>query len=373
MNNGARLRVLAVAVTLGTLGGGALPGMAQEAVCLWVEPGKSIQAAIDVAPPGSTVCLPDGLWVENIRIAKPLTLRGRGAEHSVIQAKSPVAPILWVYGERKGIPITVVVEGVTLVGQASAALGSNFGVYATGAVYLMVRSCAVRDARTGLWLTGETRALITTTEISVQNLETLVLKGACGIVVSGTAQATIVDTAIAGRELTFGILVEEHAQVAVERAIVTQSEFGIYIHDQAQAMVTDTQITQQSDSGIVVRGAAQAIVAHSSVSGCVTGVVFRGEAQARLSRSVLVSNGEGVVIMESASVVLSENRITENKGYGVLVPPADHPRVWFRGLVAGGNNVIPGPDELGGNLLGAVLLEELSFLMTKEGGAWPRR
>ena len=41
-----------------------------------LEPGESIQVAIDAAPDGALICLTEGRWDENIRIGKSLTLRG---------------------------------------------------------------------------------------------------------------------------------------------------------------------------------------------------------------------------------------------------------------------------------------------------------
>lgn len=33
---------------------------------IWVNPGESIQTKIDVAPPGSTLYLPEGTWTEEL-------------------------------------------------------------------------------------------------------------------------------------------------------------------------------------------------------------------------------------------------------------------------------------------------------------------
>ena len=42
-----------------------------------VQPGESIQAAIDKAPAGAVICLSAGVWEENIKIERSLTLRAQ--------------------------------------------------------------------------------------------------------------------------------------------------------------------------------------------------------------------------------------------------------------------------------------------------------
>ena len=43
-----------------------------------VQPGESIQAAIDAAPEGALICLASGEWQENLTISKSLTIRSQG-------------------------------------------------------------------------------------------------------------------------------------------------------------------------------------------------------------------------------------------------------------------------------------------------------
>jgi len=116
--------------------------------CIWVEPGGSIQAIINAAPSGSIVCLPDGIWMENLVIHKSLTLRGQGPERSRIQAKNIVEPIVWIRGS-KTTPITVVIEGVMLLGQTVIALDgvefveyANVGIFVDGTAHITLQNCA---------------------------------------------------------------------------------------------------------------------------------------------------------------------------------------------------------------------------------------
>jgi nitrous oxidase accessory protein NosD len=51
-------------------------GVAQADCTVTVEPGQSIQEAINKAPAGAVICLTAGTWQENVVIEKSLTLRG---------------------------------------------------------------------------------------------------------------------------------------------------------------------------------------------------------------------------------------------------------------------------------------------------------
>jgi len=57
--------------SLGAWGEGTLA--AQEECTVIVQPGESIQAAIDQAQEGDVICLAEGTWVENVKIEKSLT------------------------------------------------------------------------------------------------------------------------------------------------------------------------------------------------------------------------------------------------------------------------------------------------------------
>jgi len=55
--------------------GSATVGWADEVCTIAVNPGESIQLAIDQAPDGAVICLPPGTWHENLTINKSITLR----------------------------------------------------------------------------------------------------------------------------------------------------------------------------------------------------------------------------------------------------------------------------------------------------------
>jgi len=201
-------------------------------------------------------------------------------------------------------------------------------------------------ARNNLWFTDRAQALVINVWIHGEETKTPKLEKA-GIILRGQTQATILDTTISF--LADGIIMEDMAQAIIERTTISNTLFGIHIRDAAQTLIVRTHITESED-----------------------GVVLTGRCQAQIVDCVIVNNKIGVALLEHAAVVLIGNRIAGNKLYGVL-PALHDPRVWFAGFIAGANNVIPGPTESNGNLMGAVYLEELLFLTTEAGGTWCQR
>ncbi|GEM_PF-6492443 len=104
-----------------------------------IQPGQSIQRAVDEAPEGALITLAEGQWHEQLHIRKHLTLRGAGAGKSIIMA--PVADPPIRVRPRKGVqPPNVRVENLTLT---SAWWWSRGGVVAEGGAQATITECVV--------------------------------------------------------------------------------------------------------------------------------------------------------------------------------------------------------------------------------------
>jgi parallel beta-helix repeat protein len=108
------MRRLSCSVLVGVLvvAAGALAEEARECT-VTVQPGQSIQAAIAGAQEGAVICLGEGSWQENLKIEKALTLRGQGAQKTVIDGIQEGYPVVWVVGAQ---PIEVKLEGLKVTG-----------------------------------------------------------------------------------------------------------------------------------------------------------------------------------------------------------------------------------------------------------------
>lgn len=85
-----------------------------------VQPGESIQAAIDAAAEGLVICLTKGTWKENVKIEKSLTLRGdaeRSEDVRIVGVKGG-HPVIRIESEKE-IKVSLVKPWRMRVGQTA--------------------------------------------------------------------------------------------------------------------------------------------------------------------------------------------------------------------------------------------------------------
>jgi nitrous oxidase accessory protein len=119
------------------------------AATLQVQPGQSIQAAIDAAQPGDVLEIAPGLYDENLKVAKSLTLRGMG---------QPGMGRPTISGGQHGDTIRVTapdvhIEGLIVRDSGDSLLDQNAGIYIQpGADRAVVRQCDLTYNLFGLWI-----------------------------------------------------------------------------------------------------------------------------------------------------------------------------------------------------------------------------
>ena len=123
----------------------ALLGASPARAATWtVRPGESIQAAIDRAAPGDTVDVQRGRYTANLKIGKPLHLRGinrptlsGGLQGDTIRITSP----------------DVTIEGLIVRDSGASLLEQNAGIYVTpGSHRAAIRRCDLVYNLFGLWI-----------------------------------------------------------------------------------------------------------------------------------------------------------------------------------------------------------------------------
>ncbi len=375
-----------------------------------VQPGASIQAAVDAACAGAVICLAVGEWEEHVVIGKSLTLRGT-QDRTILRGSVRDVPVVRVHTAEQG-EVAVVLDGLTVTGgrgwdgpglliedaaqvtamRASSAINGDVGIRLMHTAGITVVDSAIRDnRREGLSLSDNARATVTGSDIEGNGY---------GIIVHDTAQFTIADSTVRGN-WEEGVSLSDSAEGQVVRTLISgNGGDGLSLRNVTQASVTDSTIEDNRHGGITLWDSALIIIEHSTIGrNGEVGIALWDSAQATISGSAIRENGwdgvvpwdasqatvtvstvtengwDGIVVGPSATILLDRSAITGNERYGFAL--YEHPCFdtdWvFTGLVQGFGNAIPGPDEKDGNSRGSVCSDDLAFLMTDEGGALDRR
>jgi len=323
-----------------------------------VQPGKSIQAAIERAEEGAIICLPAGTWEENLKIEKSLTLRGIGQQKTVIKGKEEGYPAVWISSMKR---VAVKVEGLAIAGAGGECADWHKGI-----------------CPDGLLIQGEAKVEITDSTISGNRRN--------GLSLWGSAWAAIIDSAIS-KNGHYGLWLWDSAQAEISDSTIAENGFGmddeldsdrdgIMLRNSARMRITGSIISKNGHYGLWLSDSSQAEISGSTVSqNRHGGIWLRDGAQAGINGSTISENRDGIQLWGRARATIVGNQIIRNRGYGVALyhrPCYDTAEV-FLGHVSGRANIISGPKELDGNSQRAVAVcpPELEFLMTEEGGEYP--
>jgi nitrous oxidase accessory protein NosD len=359
----------------------------ERAACtITLRPGEPLQAAIDRAPPGAVICLPAGTWTESIRVTKPLTLRGAGAERTTVRGAQLGHPVLWV-GPLVETDATVVVSGITLTGARGSCpdpdgcahgllveraqvevVGCVFsenmtnGVHARdGAVVTITDSTLAGNVSHGLQVMGNAQVTLRTGTIRGNRRS--------GIVLSGTARVELDRSSVAASESHAVWLRDSSRLVATDSTFTESGGHGLYLTDRSSAELNGSAISSHPRAGIWIEHAAQATLTLCTITDTWDGVEVRDTARARIAACTITKSqwdgvkvhgtaraeilgstisggrGSGIRVAGSAQAQISHNRIDSWTAHGILSlsrvePWGEGNRMWGNGVDLSGN--LPG-------------------------------
>jgi protein-disulfide isomerase len=202
-----------------------------------VAPGKSIQEAIDAAPPGAVIQLPEGTWRENLVIDKNLVIRGQGAENTTIVAAQVGHPVITVSPTQTA---SVTLEGLKITGGTGDCADPSLGTCAHGILVL-------GDAQLTL--------------ISCQVVDNVT----CGLFAAGSCRITIMDTTFSGNQT--GLWAHSQARVKLQKTTLSGNTYGLIGTGQAVLTVEESTISDSDRDGILVADGVRLYLWNSRVTG----------------------------------------------------------------------------------------------------------
>jgi len=333
-----------------------------------VQPGESIQAAIDAGPAGAVICLGPGEWVENLRIEKSLSIRGEDPSVTTVAGNVEYGNVIDVHGLGEE-EIVVVLSGL---GVAHGNVRYGGGILVDGRAQTTISRCDVSGGHyNAVSLFDFARSRIDDSTFS-GNFFNILLKNSSQAVIAGCDIS----------QNTVGINLQETAAATIEDCDISGNSTGVYLVFSANATITDCTVSENDATGLAVEYDAQAAITDCDISRNGSfGIKLWDHARAVISSCTISGNGAiGIALAESSQAEIVNNVILGNGDFGVSLgePPCAASNVAlnavFDGRVAGAGNAIPGQSEPDANMLGAVCpAPTLNFLMTPEGGELDRR
>jgi hypothetical protein len=255
----------------------------------------NIGAAITAAPPGATIAIEAGTYVEAIDATKPVTLIGRCPAQVIVSTPGGDLPGLRAVGVSE-----VAARGMTFVGHV-------VGVGVIGGS-IEIDACVIEGASSvGALAGGAGTTLTVRTSVVRRTVPNAAGDPPWGIGAQQGASVLIEDTSVSENDFANVVALREGASVVVRRSVLRNGRppavgssamkfgLGVYAYEGGSATVEESAIIDNESAGALSASTASATGAPSSlelIRSTVRGT--RREIDAEAGRGVSADNGATV-------------------------------------------------------------------------------
>lgn len=287
------LRGLLVCAAIATAGA--------HAATIGVRPGESIQAAIDRAAPGDVIEIARGHYVGNLRIERPLTLRGVGR------------PTLDGGGRGDTIRVTatdVTLEGLIVRDSGASLTEQNAGIYIQpGAHRAQVRECDIVHTLFGLWIEKANDVRIERNLI-VGMRELASPQRGNGVQLYNTERARIIGNRIAFVRDALYVDVSHHAEFRGNR--LHHSRYGTHYMNSYYNVWEDND-TYRNRGGLALMEVRNQVVRNNRAwDNTDHGIMLRSIQDSVIEGNVVARNARGFFIYDVEYTQLLGNLVVDN-------------------------------------------------------------
>lgn len=268
---------------------------------LRVHPGESIAAAVARALPGDTVAVERGYYTENLKLDKPIVLKGinrptisGGLNGDTIRITSP----------------DVTVEGLIITDSGDDLGAQNAGVYIQpGADRVAVRRCDIAYSLFGLWIEGVSDVRVEGNLITGKRDYPSVRRGN-GIQLYNTSGAQIIGNRVSFTRDGIYVDVSHHALFRGNR--VHNSRYGTHYMNSYHNVWEDNDV-YLNRGGLALMETRNQIVRNNRAWGNSDhGIMLRTIQDSVIENNVVAGNQRGFFIYDAEYNVLRQNQIIDN-------------------------------------------------------------
>jgi len=266
-----------------------------------VRPGESIQAAIDAATAGGVVEVQRARYQENLRIDKPLVLRG---------VDRPT-----ISGGLQGNVIHVTAEGVTIEGLIVSDSGDslrdqNAGIYIhPGAHFAVIRNCDITYSLFGLWVEQADDVLIEGNLITGKREYRSPMRGN-GIQLYNTRRARVI-----GNNISFvrdALYVDVSHDAVFRGNRLHHSRYGTHYMNSYRNLWEDNDVWMNRGGLALMEVRDQQVRNNRVWANSDHGIMLRTIQDAVVENNVVAGNARGFFIYDAEYNTLRGNLVTDN-------------------------------------------------------------
>lgn len=281
---------------------------------------SAIQAAVDAAIPGQVIEVRSGTYRENIKIGKPLTLRGLDTGTG--------KPLVDAGGHDSAFTISA--DNVTLEGFRAFNSGVKFGD--AGILVLSssntIRENAASKNHTGIMLQQCGSNMLTKNDASENRNDGICLVGALhNMITANTANANKhAGIWLIGRHQKGPLLPASHNTVQGNMAN-NNLTFGIALNTGADDnVVRENGLSGNRDAGILLNcgPSRNAVARNRSIKNTKNGILLTmAGPQNRITENQVQNNESGIVVLSSNGSTFTHNQVSRNQSYGIRLDRMD--------------------------------------------------
>ena len=303
---------------------------------------ESIQQAIDNANDGDTIIVRDGIYYENVKIDKSVTLKSENGSANCI-----------IDGSKRGNVVTVIANGVVIDG--FTVRNSSWGWWVSYAGIFIVSDCNViknnniSNNGDGISLWDSSNNKLTSNRVennswggihlyeSSNNIITnnKVENNGNGILLDESNNNTITNNTMTKNKYNFHISGWKlsHFIQSIDTTNTVDGKPIYYLVNQSDTIIP-------SDAGFVGVVNCQNITVRDSVlTNNYVGVLFVNTSNSRIENVSALNNDYGIYLRESSNNIITSNKVENNK-YGIYLSwSSNNNTIYLNSFVNNTNNV----------------------------------